>query len=88
MGETNQAKTDNPKRAVTRIRYVIHDGFCASLARGSHCVPSGKTQRYALSHRVFNIITHDKMDADGKAAGLVELKAFNKKVCATADPSY
>ena len=30
---------------------VIHDGFSASLARGSHCVPSGKTQRYTLCHR-------------------------------------
>ena len=67
---------------------MIHDGFSASLARGSHCVPSGKTQRYTLSHRVFNITIPDKMDADEKAAGLVELKAFNKKVCATADPSY
>ena len=29
-----------------------------------------------------------KMDANGKAAGSVEVKVFNKKVCMTADSSY
>ena len=28
------------------------------------------------------------MDANGKAAGSVEVKVFNKKVCMTADSSY
>ena len=29
-----------------------------------------------------------KMDANGKAAGSVEVKVFNEKVCVTADSSY
>ena len=46
-------ETFNPRMTIQRMqrtlsRCVIHDGFGASLARGSHSAPSGTTERHTL----------------------------------------
>ena len=68
---------------------MIHDGFRAFVARGSHSAPSGTTERRTLLTMGLQLTQFPrKIDANSKAAGSVEVKAFNKKVCVTADSSY
>ena len=41
MGETRDSKIQRAQETLNQS--VIHDGLGASLARGSHCAPSGTT---------------------------------------------
>ena len=49
---------------------------------------SRKVGSTEMLNNVDALALYEKMDANGKAAGSVEVKVFNKKVCVTADSSY